>query len=180
MHKSLFRVDQNPMELVGHSWYPIIPGWWPPRCMQAQHLPLFVALLKYYSFFAVTMINWYLMLLLHLLHVPIICTSLLLKLNNFYIDLPASTYQNGKVAYHLQVHINIIGVSYYYVAGLISWLLICRSHLMQNGQILAKMVLNQRTKLRIATPMMKRCSRMALGVNTRNLGHQQSGQRTWL
>jgi hypothetical protein len=60
------------------------------------------------------------MLLLHLLHVPIICTSLLLKLNNFYIDLPASTYQNGKVAYHLQVHINIIGVSYYYVAGLIS------------------------------------------------------------
>jgi len=47
-----------------------------------------------------------------------------------------------------------------------------------NGQILAKTVLKQRRNMMFATAMKKIWWVMGLGVNRRELGHQQSGQRT--
>ena len=48
-----------------------------------------------------------------------------------------------------------------------------------NGQILAKTVLKQRKKKQmVATAMKKIWWVMGLGVNERELGHQQSGPRT--
>ena len=108
-----------------------------------------------------------------LLHVQIICTSVLLKLNSFCIDGQTCKPQPVKM---VRSHSNITGVSY--VARLlISIMLINRPHLM-NVHILVKTVLNQRRKLVMTTPIKKSSCRTGLRVDRRNLGHQQNGQRT--
>jgi len=76
------KIQQSRPVVFGDSGYPAIPIWWPPQCMQAPHLPLFVPLIsRLYSFFLL----WHSYLMVFL-HVHILCVSLLLKLNNFCID----------------------------------------------------------------------------------------------